>query len=215
MIRLAFDVPVPHFGDFKDLQDFHVAHAAVAMADVKYREKAKPIGLLLADPMPIDELRRVVALCTPHHVTVHPPADERQARELLDNCNVAFDTELAMVIPPGSDTLYDMAIGEDVSVVYLPWHDYRLLWLLELTGKKGLAWIHFEEVSSAAELKDMVDLKLPSVSLHTAKPVKMAFYDCDWLGAQQLPDLDPHQSLTKEQVAKARELMQAMREVCV
>lgn len=215
-MKLAFEVPTSYISDFADLQDFRVARADWAIRDPKYRERLKPIDLLLANPMPLDELRRIVALTSPAHVTVTLPTDVTEAAKMLTAISVVGDGELAVVTPVEAVEVALLAIEHEVSILAIPLAPKRVRWAMELASNTVEApiWIHFLELQGPAEYREILDANLPHVSLHTALPLRAAFHSADLAAAAELPDADMlTQRLTPEQVTQARALMEAMREV--
>lgn len=214
-MKLAFEVPTHYISTFADLQDFHVARADWAMRDPKYRERLRPIDLLLADPMPLDELRRVAALTRPMHTTVTLPTDVTEAAKALEQVSLAVDGELAVIAPVEAVETVLLALEQEVSIIAIPPAPKRVQWAQEIADNATeMLWIHFLELQGLTEYREIAESGLAHTSLHTALPWRAAFHSVTIDAAAELPDdMTLTQQLTPEQLARARELMEAMRAV--
>lgn len=205
-MRLSFDTPAQHVQAFAHLNDFNVAHANLALTNPKYRAQLKPIELLLADVMPLNELRRAVSLTKPVHVTIGPLTGTREENEIaLRHVQLVTECEIALVVPVDNVDLAQLALAEDVSVIAIPEAvGDRVRWAheIQLNAPEPL-WFHFMEIDGPEELKLLHEWSLSEnqVSLHTAWPIRQA-----------AGEVYPLEGLPASELAEALALATAMRE---
>lgn len=226
-MKCAFELPTKHIKELREVQDFNFLLAHKVLESAEYRQAYGTGGLLdnsqyeLGEPMDLRRLRMAEQLMQPEMV-IAPDwlGDRDKTVYAYREASALLHSDVAGVVQ-GTDILdmmkcYSELLKESCPFICLPFRLARTD-LMSIIVRENLlktdVWYHFLGLKSMDELREIMDLNLPYVSIDTSKPIKAAIHGLDLEDNLRNIPFPWDDEFTPEDVEAMKEKMQEFMEV--